>query len=312
MRIEYHRTLVADRVRMEAFRRALASVIVKGETDVIDIGTGSGVLAFMASRLGARKVYALERAEIGAVAARIAKLNRLRNVEVIPAHSTELLDPSRVDVVVSETLGNFALEENIVEVMNDAHVRYLKPGGVLIPSRIEQVFCPVVTSRIHDELTVWDRLGDGLDFSPARLMSLNNAYVRALKPQELLGKGEAAITWDRVDLSKRNRLSRRGEAKWEASVPTTVYGLAVWWTADLTPGVSLTTSPLGEATHWEQLYLPSIAPLRLRAGETLAASINSRSSEEAGTDIAWTLSAIDAKGKRLARHAMSLEQGFLP
>jgi protein arginine N-methyltransferase 1 len=188
----------------------------------------------------------------------------------------------------------------------------MKTLGILITSRIEQIFCPVVTSRIHDELTVWDRLGDGLDFSPARLMSLNNAYVRALKPQELLGKGEAAIAWDRVDLAKRNRLSRRGEAKWEMPAPTTVYGLAVWWTAELTPGVSLTTSPLGEATHWEQLYLPCVAPIRLRPGETLAASINSRSSEEAGTDIAWTLSAIDAKGKRLARHAMSLEQGFLP
>ena len=31
MRIEYHRTLIADRVRNEAFGRALAAVIRRGE-----------------------------------------------------------------------------------------------------------------------------------------------------------------------------------------------------------------------------------------------------------------------------------------
>jgi protein arginine N-methyltransferase 1 len=312
MRIEYHRTLVADRVRMDAFRAALASVIVKGQTDVVDVGTGSGVLAFMASRLGARKVYALERAEISVVAAKIAKANRLRNVEVIPAHSTELLEPPRVDVVVSETLGNYALEENIIEVMNDASARYLKPGGTLIPSRIEQSLCPVVSPRVHDELTTWDKIADDLDFSVARVMSLNNAYVRLFKPPELLEGGRAAVVWDRIDLSKRNRLARRGEVEWPISKPATVYGLAVWWNAELAPGISLSTSPLSAPTHWEQLYLPSVAPITLQAGETLVATINTRSSEEGGTEIAWTLTARDANGRRRVRHAMSLEQGFLP
>jgi len=42
MRIEYHRTLIADQVRNEAFFNALKSVIVPGKSIVADIGAGTG------------------------------------------------------------------------------------------------------------------------------------------------------------------------------------------------------------------------------------------------------------------------------
>ena len=76
MRIEYHRSLIADVGRLAAFEQALAKVIRKGQTVVADIGTGSGVLAMIAARLGARKVIAYELAEIGALAQNLFKLNK--------------------------------------------------------------------------------------------------------------------------------------------------------------------------------------------------------------------------------------------
>ena len=71
MRIEYHRTLIADHVRNEAFARALKAVIRKGETTVADIGAGTGILALMAARLGAREVFLYEAAEVAGVAAKV-------------------------------------------------------------------------------------------------------------------------------------------------------------------------------------------------------------------------------------------------
>ena len=312
MRIEYHRTLIADRVRIEAFNEALSRVVQKGKTTVADIGTGTGLLAFLAAKLGAKKVYAYETAEIGAVAERLKALNRMKAVELIPGSSTEIIEPVRVDVVVTETLGNFALEEFLVETMNDARARHLKPGGVLIPGLVEQFACPVVGPRLREELTAWDRVGYGLDLGPARDMSLNNVYIRTLQPAELLDDGRAAQRWDRVDFAVKNRLARRGEMSWQLTAPATVYGLAVWWTAELVPGVSLTTSPLAVATHWEQLFFPALEPIKIKAGETLNAEIRSRSSEEGGTDMAWTFAVTDKKGVVRDRQALSLSKGFLP
>lgn len=312
MRIEYHRTLIADAGRLAAFEEALAKVIRKGETVVADIGTGSGVLAMIAARLGARKVIAYEFAEIGALAVRLAKLNKLRNIEIIPARSTEIIEPERADVVVSETLGNYALEEFLVETMNDAAARHLKPGGVLIPGRVEQVVCPVIASRCRDELVAWERIGRGLDFGPARNMSLNNAYVRTFPKAELLDRGRTAASWDKLDFKVRNRFARNGTAEWSVAEPVTVHGVAVWWDAELAPGVVLSTSPLAPPTHWEQLFLPALEPIALKAGETLAVQVRSKSSEEGGTDIAWRFRVRTAKGKERLAQDLSLEKGFLP
>jgi protein arginine N-methyltransferase 1 len=312
MRIEYHRTLIADRLRVEAFHQALGRVVEKGRTTVTDIGTGTGLLAFLAAKLGARKVWAYETAEIGAVAEKLKDINKMRAVELIPGRSTEIIEPEQADVVVTETLGNFALEEFLIETMNDARARHLKPGGILIPGLVEQFACPVTGSRLRDELCVWDQIGHGLDFGPARDMSLNNVYIRSLRADELLSAGEAAQCWDRVDFYKKNRVGRRGTMRFSVTAPQTVHGLAVWWKAELVAGITLSTSPLAPPTHWEQLYFPALEPLDLEAGDTLVAEIRARSTEEAGTDLAWTLAVVDAKGTERDRQAMSLTKGFLP
>jgi protein arginine N-methyltransferase 1 len=312
MRIEYHRTLIADRVRIEAFHRALAQVIRRGETVVADIGTGTGILAFLAARLGARKVYAYETAEIGAVAQKLKALNKLKAVELMPMRSTEIIDPPRADVVVTETLGNYALEEFLVETMNDARARHLKPGGILIPNRVEQHVCPVVAPRLYDELCVWDQIGHGLDFGPARIMSLNNVYVRTFPSSELLDGGAAAQVWDRLDFSQSNRMTRKGSVRWPLSRHTTVYGLALWWTAELAADVALSTGPLEPPTHWEQLYFPALEPIVVEAGQSFGAELRSKSSEDGGTDLAWTLMTLDKAGRQCLKQTLALDKGFLP
>ena len=312
MRIEYHRTLIADRVRLEAFHEALKRLITPGKTTVADIGTGSGVLAIMAAKLGARRVYAYEMAEIGAVAERLVKRNKVRQVELIPGRSTDIIDPPRVDLVVSETLGNYALEEYILETMNDAAARHLATGGRLVPGELEQWVCPVVGSRLRDELTAWDRVGFGLDLSPATHLSLNNAYVRTIRPEELLGGGASAMIWDRIDLARRNKLSRKGRASWTLDRRAEVHGLAVWWSARLIDDIALSTGPLSPPTHWEQLFFPALEPIDLAVGDTLSAELSSRSSDEGGTDLSWTIVRTDPSGRQLGRQALSLEKGFIP
>lgn len=312
MRIEYHRTLIADKVRNDAFYKALKSVIVPGKTTVADIGAGTGLLGLMASRLGAREVFLFETAEVAGVAAKVLKANRAKNCHVFPCHSTEFQDPPRVDVVVSETLGNYAFEEDIIATLHDARGRFLRDGGVMIPACVTQFVAPVTAPRIDAELRAWERVGHGVDLGVAQAMSFNNAYVRSLKPAELLDGGASAKAWDVVELGQEKRASRKGEASWKAAKPAAVYGFAVWWVADLAPGVSLSTAPNAARTHWEQLYFPLGEPVQLKAGETVLLSLRSHSTEETGTHLAWTAVHFDASGKSLAKHAHDLDKGFLP
>ena len=185
----------------------------------------------------------------------------------------------------------------------------MKPGGVIVPARLEQVVAPVVAARIHDELCAWDEVGYGLDLSVARTMSLNNAYVRTLA-EELLDGGRSAQVWDRADFSRAVRSNRRGEAGWRLAPAATVYGFATWWTAELVAGVTLSTGP--SAPHaLEQLYFPLLRPMAADAGETVRVSLRSRSSRE-GAHLAWTAARLDGAGQLLERQALDLDKGFLP
>jgi protein arginine N-methyltransferase 1 len=312
MRIEYHRTLLADRVRNAAFHAALAHIIVKGTTTVADIGAGTGFLGFLAAKLGAKRVDLYEAAEVAEVARKLLRHNRMANCRIAQVHSTDVASPEQVDVVVSETLGNYPFEENIIATLNDAHARFLKPGGVIIPHSVEQFVCPVTAERLYRELVAWDEVGYGLDFSPARAMSLNNIYVRWLSPGDLLEAGAAASGWDKVTFDRRNKTTRAGEAFWRVHRPAKIYGLALWWNAVLIPGVELSTGPLAPRTHWEQLYLPVLAPIAVGAGQTLRARLRSTTSDEEGTNVTWTLTVSDADGRELLRQSLNLEKGYLP
>ncbi len=312
MRIEYHRTLIADKERNIAFQRALASVIKKGRTTVADIGAGTGLLGLMAAKLGAREVYLYETAEVAGVAAEVLKANRAKGCQLMPCHSTEMQNPPRADIIVSETLGNYALEENIVDTMNDARIRHLAIGGRVIPFRIGQFVAPVITDRIHNELSVWDGAPSDIDLSVPKTMSLNNVYVRTFALEDLLDDGRSAHEWDEVDLRNKAKSARKGEASWSLTAPNTIYGFAYWWTADLVPGISLSTAPDAPRTHWEQLYFPLMTPIEAKAGESIMVSLRSKSSEDAGTHLAWTAVHFDTAGNSLSKQAMNLDKGWLP
>jgi protein arginine N-methyltransferase 1 len=312
MRIEYHRTLLADRVRNAALHAALARSIVKGETTVADIGAGTGFLGFLAAKLGARRVDLYEAAAIAGVARKLLRHNHVRNCRVFEMHSTDVLEPDRVDVVVCETLGNYALEENIVETLNDARKRFLKPGGVIIPAAVRQLVCPVVGGRQRAELAAWDNVGYGLDFGPAKTITLNNIYVRTFAPADLLDEAQAAQVWDEVSFNHHGKTTRSGEASWSPRRRAMVYGLALWWTADLADGIALATGPLDPRTHWEQLYLPALEPIAVEAGQHLTARLRSTTSYARGTNVTWSLTVRDTAGRQLAHQSLDLEKGFLP
>jgi protein arginine N-methyltransferase 1 len=310
MRIEYHRTLIADRVRNSAFERALKAAIKPGETIVADVGAGTGLLALMAAKLGAREVFLYEAAEVAGVAAKALKANGARNCHLFPCHSTEMVDPPKVDVIVSETLGNYPFEEHIIETLNDARRRFLKPKGKIIPQALSQFVTPVVSNRIDAELRAWD--ATGFDLSFALSMSLNNIYVRTLKPAELLGAGASAKMWDAIDFMKEGRTSRKGEASWRADTALTVYGFATWWRAELGADVFLTTAPGAPSTHWEQLYFPLLSPIACKPRDEVSLALRSRTSDAEGTNLAWTATHEDGKGRQIARQSLNLDKGYLP
>lgn len=135
--LHIHEALLRDGPRNRAFHRALKTRVTPG-CAVLDIGSGSGLWAITAAKLGARKVVAIEMMPM--LAGLIRTLARdhgvADRVEVITGDSRQVPLAREFDVVISETIGHVIFDEQIVTIMADARERFLKPGGALIPETV--------------------------------------------------------------------------------------------------------------------------------------------------------------------------------
>lgn len=282
--IELHQKLLGDRKRNDAFYRALTKVIKGGVSTVTDIGSGTGFLSFLARQLGSPACYLYE--ADGAMldlSQKLAKENNITNLHFTQGYSDEIKNPPKTDVVVSETLGNFAYDEHLIEIMNDAQ-RFLKPGGSIIPYRVEQFVTPVIAPRLFKQVNVWDSIGYSIGWKTAKKAALNNMYVFECKPSDLLDE-ERMI--DDCNLTTKPSSTRRGNCHWQLKEQTTVYGFCLWWKAHLVKDVTLSTSPMQKNSHWEQIFLPLETPLELAAKEKLIFEFESDTRYTVGVRMRW-------------------------
>ena len=141
--VEHARMLHDDR-RTSDYVGAVRSA-VRSDDIVLDIGTGSGVLAIAAARAGARHVYAVEASDIADVAERVFAANGMQDrVTLIRGWSRDVELPEPADVLVAEVIGNEPFEEEILETTLDARRRLLKPDARLIPHTLELVARPLL------------------------------------------------------------------------------------------------------------------------------------------------------------------------
>jgi len=129
--------MIADKKRMAAYEQALRQAIKPGCV-VLDIGTGTGILALLACRLGARRVYAIEPNDAIELAREIAATNGYaKSIEFIQELSTKVTLAEQADVIVSDLRGILPFLPGNVPAVADARRRFLAPGGIMIPQQDE-------------------------------------------------------------------------------------------------------------------------------------------------------------------------------
>ena len=133
-----HEEMLSDAVRVDAYHRGIHRNVAPGDV-VLDLGTGTGLLAFMASRAGAAKVYAVEHSDFIEVAREIGRHNGFTNVEFVQANSREFTPPEPIDVVLHEQMGDELFNENMLENLLDLRDRVLAPGRPDPPGAVPAV-----------------------------------------------------------------------------------------------------------------------------------------------------------------------------
>ena len=142
--------LLWDQVRMDAYQAALERC-APGNV-LVELGSGHGVLACLAARAGARRVYAIEEADIIGLSGDIARANHLDDrIEFIKGNSLNVEVPEPADVVYFDLMGADPLGAGMVVYAHDAATRFLKAGGAMVPRRVSLLAVGVESGRIAHE-----------------------------------------------------------------------------------------------------------------------------------------------------------------
>ncbi len=310
--LDEHRQYLADANRVSAFRQAIEEVVTPGDV-VLDLGAGTGILGLMACRAGAKRVYAVDQGSIIGLARQVAETNGFGDrISHIKGLSTRVDLPERVDVVLADQIGRFGLESGILEYFADARARFLKPGGLMVPGEIGLFVAPVESRELYDQVQFWSQTPGGFDFGPACAIAANTGYPARFDSTHLLGAPTRTIT---LSLGSASKDPLNAEAVLVAARPGTLNGLAGWFEAKLSPGVTLTNSPLAPRPIFRmQVFLPVARPLPLEARDEIHVSLRIR---PAGMIVSWTVdvrSAPNGRGSARAskgRFAHSTFQGML-
>lgn len=207
-----HLELLDDRERTDAFLAAIAATVRPGDV-VVDLGSGSGVLAMAAVRAGAARVYAIEASDFAEVAAAAFSANGMADrITLLRGWSHRLELPERADLLISEILGNDPLGEGVLRFLPDAASRFLKPGGRLLPARLEVMAsllqrppADLAADRVDAERLGRWRADYGFDFGAVADYCRRHVRRRYLRDAELRDWPRLAAPATLLDLALNQR-----------------------------------------------------------------------------------------------------------
>jgi protein arginine N-methyltransferase 1 len=282
--ISVHQLLLSDRVRTEAFERALQAVI-QPHHRVLDFGCGTGILSFFAHRAGARRVYAVDRSEFIGAARAVAEVNGFDRIQFLYGED-EVELPTAVDVIVSEWMGHFVFNESMLEPLARLRDRNLAPGGVMIPRRLTLHAGVVTDPAFLTRYQYFQTQPYGIDFSPLVACSTARTETRRLKAEQL---ATTIISLGALDMETCRQTPPFFEGSATFPQDTTAYGLAGWFDAELADGVGFGTGPFSPDTHWQQMGFPLAGPFPIEAGVPLHVRIEPITVEDERRHWRWSV-----------------------
>ena len=255
-----HIALLNDRQRTASFLAAVRQVVRPGDV-VVDIGTGTGVLAIAAAQAGAARVYAVEATGIGKLAEANFRANGFEDrITLVTGWSMNVELPERADVLVSELIGDHPFGERVIEVTADARRRLLKPDARMIPRHINIFALPVAVPdrmiRRHlftqEHLETWHSWY-GMDFG-ALARSTPPSFSFSVNPWELRGRALAdPVLVAAADLRTEESRAITADCNFTATASGRLNGVVISFDLDLAPGVRLSTHPdrVDQTFHWK-------------------------------------------------------------
>ncbi len=267
----WHVPMMNEAKRNSAYYAALES-LVKPDSSVFEIGTGSGLLSMMAARLGANTVTTCESELIIAeTAQKIINDNGYgEKIRLIPKKSTKVVLgedlPRKPDILVTETFSSELLGEGVLPSIEDAKRRLLSPGARIIPAAGSVMVALFGGEDIEKNLFVQDCFG-------FRLERFNSIVTRKIS----ISRDDLAIELF-TDPIEAFRFEFEADSSFPSEArklripihsPGRCLGVIQWIRLEMTKEIVFENHPFERSTvsNWQRCAYLFPEPVEIRSGE---------------------------------------------
>ncbi|CAI0444085.1 unnamed protein product [Linum tenue] len=315
-----HEEMIKDRVRTDTYRSAILQhqKHIEGKV-VMDVGCGTGILAIFCAQAGAKRVYAVDASDIALQANEVVKANNLSDrIIVLHGRVEDVEIDEEVDVIVSEWMGYMLLYESMLGSVITARDRWLKRGGLILPSHATLYMAPIThPDRYTESIDFWRNVY-GIDMSAMLPLAKQCAFE---EPSVETISGENVLTWPHVvkyvdcytlQIYELESVTTRFQFKSMMRAP--FHGFAFWFDVEFNgpanlntnaqivlPGspsppsldgavkkkrtnpndtLILSTAPEDPPTHWQQTLIYFYEPIEVEQDQVIEGSLVLSQSKE--------------------------------
>ena len=304
--LEEHRRYLADDRKVDAYRRALAEVV--GPDDVVlDLGSGTGLLGYLACDAGAASVVAVDVGDIVSLARRIAADNgyadRIRHVKAASV-AMDLDEPA--DVAVCDQIGGLVHDAGVLRFFADARRRLLAPGARLVPASFRIHAAPVTFDQGRDAVDFWSTRPAGFDVSAGRDTAANTEWRYEVDPEVVTRLAQGS---ELAAFAADADVPIGGTATFGVTESGRFDGYLGWFEAQMSPSVTLPNDPWSPERfgRWCNFY-PLEAAVAVEPGARIELSIDIR--PRIGV-ISWSTRTTQADGEVVAGRQSTFGGSFL-
>ncbi|KAJ0264534.1 protein arginine N-methyltransferase 6 [Hirschfeldia incana] len=314
-----HEEMIKDRARTETYREAIMQhqSLIQDKV-VVDVGCGTGILSIFCAQAGAKRVYAVDASDIAVQAKEVVKANGLSDkVIVLHGRVEDVEIDEEVDVIISEWMGYMLLYESMLGSVITARDRWLKPGGLILPSHATLYMAPIShPDRYSHSIDFWRNVY-GIDMSAMMQLAKQCAFE---EPSVESISGETVLTWPEVvkhidcqTIKIQELDSVTSKYKFKSMMRAPMHGFAFWFDVEFSEpakntsatsvangsssvspsregnqkkrsnpsdALVLSTSPEAPPTHWQQTIVYFYDPIDVEQDQVIEGSVTLSQSKE--------------------------------